>query len=177
LARLIIYEESQSGATAIFETFTLAENRVTIGSDQDNQLVLDVPDVDPMHASLELRDNHWFLQDLGGLSGTSINGALIEGPRMLNHDDVIDLGFIKMKFQSDDDRGATQEFETYAPEDTSSDDAEAGTHVQLSGRVWFAGLAILTSIVIFAIFMLFVAAHLLGLINILDLLPAAMGGN
>ena len=65
MARLVIYEELDTDDT-VFETFELSSSRILIGSDHDNHLVLDMPDVDMTHASLELRDNHWFLQDLGG---------------------------------------------------------------------------------------------------------------
>lgn len=173
MARLIIFQDQAS--STIFEAFSLEENRIIIGSDQDNQLVLDIPHIDPMHASLELRDNHWFLQDLGGPGGTSINGQLIEGPQMLHHNDIIELGPVRLQFQIDDERGVTQQFSTQLdePEETA---VESGGSAHISGRVWFAGLAAATITIIFVILMLIVATHLLGLINIQNLLPALFGG-
>ena len=173
MARLIIVQDQANNT--IFEAFSLDENRIIIGSDQDNQLVLNVPHIDPMHASLELRDNHWFLQDLGGPGGTSINGQLVEGPQVLHHDDIIELGQIRLQFQIDDERGVTQQFPVETDE-TEETPAVTGGTAHVSGRVWFAGLAAATITIIFVIVMLIIAAHLLGLINIQNLLPALFGG-
>lgn len=174
MARLIIFQDQANNT--IFESFSLEENRIIIGSDRDNQLILDVPHIDPMHASLELRDNHWFLQDLGGPGGTSINGELIEGPQMLHHDDIIELGPVRLQFQIDDERGITQDFLTKVDE-AQGITAEPDEPAHMSGRVWFAGLAAVTIAIIFVILMFFVAAHMLGLINIQNLLPVLFGGN
>jgi pSer/pThr/pTyr-binding forkhead associated (FHA) protein len=128
-----------------------------------------------MHASLELRDNHWFLQDLGGPGGTSINGQLIEGPQILYHDDIIELGQVRLQFQIDDERATTQKFQTQVDE-TEKIAAEPKTPAHVSGRVWFAGLAAATMAIIFVILMLIVAAHMMGLIDIQNLLPVLFGG-
>ena len=178
MAKLIIYEEID-GTDTVFETFLLQENRITIGSDDDNHLILESPDVDLMHASLELRENlHWFLQDLGGASGTGVNGYLIEGPYMLHHNDVIELGVIKLRFQTDDERGITEEFPMQDEADVAEVDsgpnvkaAQPDIDGEMSGRVWFTGLAIITSVVICLILMLFTAGHLSGVMDIMDLLP------
>ncbi len=172
MAKLIIYEEI-NGADTVYETYFLQENRVTIGSADDNQLILESPDVDPMHASLELRENHhWYLQDLGGFGGTGVNGQLIEGPFMLRHNDVIVVGFVRMRFQTDDERGVTAEIpvgELAAAPADASPPASPAAHP--SGRIWFAGLAFATAAVIFVILLLFLAGHILGILNILDLMP------
>ena len=113
MARLIIYEEMDTNDT-VFETFELTSSRILIGSDHENHLVLDMPEIDSTHASLELRDNHWFLQDLGGPGGTAVNGQEIEGPYMLHNDDVIELSFIKMRFENNE-RGVTRDFARELP--------------------------------------------------------------
>ncbi|GAB4439914.1 MAG: hypothetical protein Kow0031_21810 [Anaerolineae bacterium] len=177
MARLIIYEEI-NGADTVYETYYLQENRVIIGSDDDNQLILESPDVEPMHASLELRENHhWYLQDLGGMGGTGVNGQLIAGPYMLRHNDVIEVGFVKMRFQVDDERGVTEEYVADNPAHAEAA-PEAYTETarspqQPSGRIWFAGLAFATAVVIFLILLVFFAGHILGLINMMDLLPGS----
>ena len=86
MARLIIYENS-NGESPIFETFELATTRILIGSDPDNNLILQAPSIDPSHASLELRNDSWVLQDLGGPGGTDVNGQLIAGPYQLSHNE------------------------------------------------------------------------------------------
>lgn len=165
MARLVIYEELDTDDT-VFETFELSSSRILIGSDHDNHLVLDMPDVDTTHASLELRDNHWFLQDLGGPGGTAVNGQEIEGPYMLRNNDVVELSFIKMRFENKD-RGVTQDFPREAPEEEQKLPDERPP----SGRLWFVGLAILTIGTIIVILILMAVAHFLGLISLGDLLP------
>ena len=162
MACLIIFEDIENADT-VFETFDLTANRILIGSDSDNHLILDTPEVDPMHASLELRNNHWILQDLGGPGGTSVNGQLIEGPYLLRHDDLIELSMIKMRFQHND-RGVTTEFPQDMPVETVGEKP-------MSGRVWFAGMAGFTLTVFFIIIFLLIVAHILGLIEITNLLP------
>lgn len=173
MARLIIFQDQASNT--ICETFSLEDTRIIIGSDRDNQLVLDIRDIDPMHASLELRDDHWFLQDLGGPGGTSINGQLIEGPQILDHNDIIDLGPVRLQFQFDDDEGIAQQLapQIEEPEESPTVSDEP---VHISGRAWFAGVAAVTTAIIFVILMFIVAAHILGLINIQNLLPTLFGG-
>ena len=165
MARLVIYEELDTDDT-VFETFELTSSRILIGSDQDNHLVLDMPEIDMTHASLELRDNHWFLQDLGGPGGTAVNGQEIEGPYMLRNNDIIELSFIKMRFENNE-RGVTQDF----PRDARVKEEKLPTERPPSGRLWFVGLAMLTIGTIFVILILMAVAHYLGLISLGDLLP------
>src|SRR5262245_33098273 len=145
--------------------FDLSVNRILIGSDDDNHLILDSPDIDPMHASLELRDDYWILQDLGGPGGTVVNGDLIEGPFRLSHNDLIELGQIKMKF---DDGSMMAEEE---PDETAEVQPHHTPDEHPSGRVWFAKVALTTIVVILVILALLAAAQYLGLIVITDLLP------
>lgn len=170
LPRLIIYEDSEDADT-IFETFELSDRSILIGSDPDNHLILKTPEIDPSHASLELRNHEWVLQDLGGAGGTAVNGKIIEGPHSLYHDDLIELGYIKMRFQ-DPERGVTKEF----PRSSSNHEAEhvheqKEERVHISGRIWFATVATATLAVIFIIIFLLIFAQVLGVINLGGLVP------
>jgi pSer/pThr/pTyr-binding forkhead associated (FHA) protein len=167
VAKLVIYEEVEDTET-IFEDFELSVNRILIGSGQDNHLVLDVPEIDPAHVSLELRHDHWILQDLGGPGGTLVNHKAIDGPYHLQHNDLIELGGVKLRFQEDDFEEA--ETEEVATEEESSDDEE-----HISGRVWFATVAGGTLAAIFIILLLLIIADYLGLLKIADLLPPWLG--
>jgi pSer/pThr/pTyr-binding forkhead associated (FHA) protein len=167
LAKLIIYEELED--ETIFETFELTDTGILIGSDSDNHLILETPEIDPSHASLELRDGHWILQDLGGPGGTAVNGKVIEGPFSLDHEDLIELSHIKIKFQ-DPGRAVTNNF---SGKNSSN---ENQTEVHIRGRVWLAALAGFTIAIIFVILLLLIAAHYLGIISIGDLLPSGLIG-
>jgi pSer/pThr/pTyr-binding forkhead associated (FHA) protein len=167
VAKLIIYEEIE-GAETIFETFDLSASRILIGSDPDNHLILEAPEIDPSHASLELRDSYWVIQDLGGPHGTDVNGQQIQGPCRLNHMDLIELGQVKMKFHEFDHEPET---EPSSPQETSRP-----TEKHISGRVWFATVTVGTIGLIFVIIVLLAVAHYLGVINITDLLPPWLVG-
>jgi pSer/pThr/pTyr-binding forkhead associated (FHA) protein len=162
VAKLVIYEEVE-GEETIFEDFELSTNRILIGSGSDNHLILDAPDIDPAHASLELRNDDWILQDLGGPGGTLVNGQSIDGPYRLQNNDFIELGTIKLRFQADQ---FELEEEGSAEEETSPEDEE-----HISGRVWFAAIAGGTLAAIFIILLLLIIADFLGILKISDLLP------
>ncbi len=162
MAKLIIYEDNP-GAETIFEDFELLANRILIGSSPDNQLVLEAPDIDPTHASLELRFDRWILQDLGAPGGTVVNGLTIEGPYYLLHDDLIELGSIKMKFREMEPQPEGLE--------AVEENLPAHTEPPLKGRIWFAQVAAGTIAVLFLIVFILVIGHYLGLLNLGDLLP------
>lgn len=169
MAKLIIYQASTYSDNVIFETFELNESRILIGADADNQLILRSREIDPTHASLELREHHWFLQDLGGPGGTSVNGQFIEGPCMLHHDDIIGLGPIKMRFYHAE-RGVTHEVAVAEMAEMNEDLPEEVPAV-MSGRVWFATMAGFTGIIILGILALLLIAHFLGLLTLADFIP------
>lgn len=164
MAKLIIYEE-MAGESTVFEDFELLANRILIGSSPDNQLVLDAPEIDPAHASLELRFDHWVLQDLGAPGGTAVNGQTVDGPYHLRHNDLIELGSVKMRFYDLE----VQLEETNEP--LPEPEIETRPGVQASGRVWFAKVAISTGVVILLILLLLIFGQYLGLLHLGDLLP------
>ncbi len=164
MAKLVIYEEFEDKET-IIEDFELSIPRILIGSGPDNDLVLEIPEIDFTHASLELRDERWILQDLGGAGGTGVNGQMIEGPYRLQHEDLIELGPVKIRFQDIELVEAQAETERSNAEDLP----EASSHI--SGRVWFATIAGGTIAVIFIILFLLIVADYLDLLKITDLLP------
>ena len=170
MAKLVIYEEID-GEETIFEDFDLASHRILIGSSEDNNLVLDIPDIDPTHASLEFRNEHWVIQDLGGPGGTVLNGQQVDGPLMLHHNDLIELNTIKIRFYEEDPapNAVKAEVEKHPPQSEERNGSKQ--EVVISGRIWFGTVAGMTMIVIFAIVLIFVAADYFNLLNLADLLP------
>jgi hypothetical protein len=152
LAKLIIYEEVVDEET-IFEDFDLFSSRILIGSSPDN---------------LELRHDHWILQDLGAPGGTAVNGVTIAGPYYLQHDDLIELGSVKLRFR---DFEPQIEVEPEPAEETTPPDLGPPP----SGRIWFAKVAGGTVTIIFMILLLLMVAHYFGLLNMADLLPPWLG--
>lgn len=167
MAKLIIYEDFENEET-IIEDFELVTQRILIGSGPDNELVLDAPDVQSSHASLELRDDHWVLQDLGGPGGTLANGEVIDGPFQLHHGDLIEFGIVKIRFHDEQAQEAQATAEKEPDEDAKAD-------VQIKGRVWFAAVAGGTLAIIFFILLLLIIGDYVGLLHITDLLPPWLG--
>lgn len=163
MAKLLIFEDDKA-EEPVFEEFELVAPRLLIGSGLDNDLVLDAPNIDLTHASLELRNEYWVLQDLGGPGGTVVNGREIEGPFYLHHGDLIELSGIKLKFE-----GAAEGGENEAQAEAKS--SSPGKTAPLRGRVWFAVAAGYTLAVIFIIIFLLVVADFLGILSVADLLP------
>ena len=164
MARLIIYEDLMEDEETIFETFDLTSNRMLIGSSLDNELVLEAPEIDPAHASLEFRNNHWILQDLGGPGGTYVNGKSLAGPYHLKHGDLIEMGSVKLKFQE-------REFEVEEEAQLVTDEELPDASQFIKGRVWFATLTGGTLAIIFVIVLTLIIADYFNLIKIADLLP------
>ena len=172
MAKLVIYEEIY-GEETIFEDFELTSHRILIGSSEDNNLVLDIPDIDPTHASLEFRNEHWVIQDLGGPGGTVLNGQQVDRPLTLHHNDLIELNTIKMRFHLKEEVVEVAEDKDEVDETPPLPDTvkKAKQEVVISGRVWFSTVAVMTIGVIFVIAILFAVADYLDLIHIGDLLP------
>ncbi|NJN93449.1 MAG: FHA domain-containing protein [Anaerolineales bacterium] len=163
MAKLVIYEEADE--ETVFEDFELLSNRILIGSSPDNQLVLDAPSIDPAHASLELRHDQWILQDLGAPGGTVVNGVTVEGPYYLQHNDLIELADIKIRFRD-------HTIEPESEPEPHQDEAVAGiAEPVVKGRVWFAKVAAGTIAVLFLILLILILGHYAGLLNMADLLP------
>jgi pSer/pThr/pTyr-binding forkhead associated (FHA) protein len=162
MAKLVIFEEIEN-EEPVTETFDLSAHQILIGSGPDNDLVLEAPDIDPTHASLELRQQYWVLQDLGGPGGTVVNGIEIQGPFQLHHGDLIELNQVKLRFEDDD---APEEPQEHPKEESTESENEP-----VRGRVWFASVAGTTLVVIVIILLLLVLADFLGLMEVADLLP------
>ncbi|MEE2779017.1 MAG: FHA domain-containing protein [Myxococcota bacterium] len=83
----------------------LATERVKIGKDEQNDIVIRTPDVDAHHAEIYIAGSHYVLDAVTN-NPAVVNGKLAEGPRRLYNGDVIDLGgqtmtFVKVPAASD----------------------------------------------------------------------------
>jgi len=76
-----------------------------IGRSADCQLALDDPLVSRRHALLTVRADGVTIEDLGSRNGVSVNGAKIDGPRQLAHNDHITIGGQEMVLESLPDEG------------------------------------------------------------------------
>lgn len=137
MAELLIHDNGDLNAS---RTFELTTNRILIGSNDDNQLVLQADSVAAVHVSLEFRQNRWVLQDLGSEQGTIINGEMVDEPYALNHADTILVGNAVLQFQTD-----------YELADEAVSQPLPDPEQEISGRWWFAQVFVATFTIIVVI--------------------------
>jgi pSer/pThr/pTyr-binding forkhead associated (FHA) protein len=77
---------------AIGQAYTMVGNRLTIGRAQDNDVVLDDPQVSRYHARVIRQGDEIIVEDLGSTNGTLVNGRRIVGPRVLQPTETIAVG-------------------------------------------------------------------------------------
>jgi len=80
------------------ELRTLDAERVTVGTLDTNDLVVDGDGVSRVHAVFERFGDAWCVRDLGSRNGTFVNGDRILGERTLHAGDEISLGRLRVRF-------------------------------------------------------------------------------
>ena len=85
--------------TVAVATCVTLNHGLTVGRQAlPGQVVLDHPNVSRRHAAFEVADGTVVLRDLGGSSGTYVNGARLRGARALVQGDRIDIGPFRLTF-------------------------------------------------------------------------------
>ncbi len=92
MAKLVL----STGGTIVDQRF-LDDERVTIGRDATNTVVVDDPAVAGAHAAITVIGNDYILEDLGSAAGTNVNGVPAQR-RVLQHGDVIELGAFHLRY-------------------------------------------------------------------------------
>jgi hypothetical protein len=75
--------------------------RTTIGRSGDNSLQIEDDYLSSNHAQLYLRDNIWWLEDLGSRNGTLLNNIEIKHAVIITHGDIISMGNIHLRIELD----------------------------------------------------------------------------
>lgn len=81
-----------SAGPVIGREFDLDRPVVTIGRRDENAIVIKDPTVSRNHAEIRQEGEALILADKGSTSGTLVNGAPVEGERVLNDGDIIVIG-------------------------------------------------------------------------------------
>lgn len=97
-------------------TYPLKLPVINIGSSPTNQLVLNDPNVSPLHAQLRLSTGHFVIFDLDSRQGTFVNGIVVMS-HMLNPGDVIRLAGVPLVYghETSTPMGYTQELPSEPP--------------------------------------------------------------
>jgi hypothetical protein len=78
----------------------LDSERMTVGTLESNDFVVDADGVSRLHAVLERFGDAWVVRDLGSRNGTFVNGDRILGERALHSGDEILLGRLRLLFHA-----------------------------------------------------------------------------
>ena len=80
------------------ELRALDAERMTVGTLESNDVVVDAEGVSRVHAVFERFGEAWCVRDLGSRNGTFVNGGRIIGERALRSGDEIVLGRLRLLF-------------------------------------------------------------------------------
>jgi pSer/pThr/pTyr-binding forkhead associated (FHA) protein len=80
-------------------TFLIDEDQTSLGRDTESDVFLDDITVSRTHASIERRDQAFFVKDLGSLNGIYVNGEAVEETKLARGDEV-QIGKFKLVFFS-----------------------------------------------------------------------------
>lgn len=92
MAKLVL---SLDGAV-VYQCF-VDSDRMTVGREAANRIVIDDPTVSREHAAIVPVGNDHILEDLASANGTFVNGVRVPR-RILQHGDVIELGRFQLRY-------------------------------------------------------------------------------
>ncbi len=92
MAKLVL----SSGGTVVFQCF-VDRQRLGVGRDPANQIVVEDPWVSREHAAILAVGNDHILEDLSSANGTVVNGQRMSR-RILQHGDVVELGAFHLRY-------------------------------------------------------------------------------
>jgi hypothetical protein len=87
----------RAGGGRAGESFTLEEDRISIGRSPDAQVFLDDVTVSRNHALVVRRRDGLYIDDLGSLNGTYVNRRRIESHKLADGDEI-QVGKYKLSF-------------------------------------------------------------------------------
>jgi hypothetical protein len=80
--------------------FVIDQPRAVIGRSQRCDYVLADPNVSRRHFELQLRDNDWYVVDLGSTNGVSVNGRRVASTQLSAGDEIV-VGSSSLRFDVD----------------------------------------------------------------------------
>jgi pSer/pThr/pTyr-binding forkhead associated (FHA) protein len=92
MAKLVL----SKGGSVLYQCF-LDKDRVSVGKDAHNHVVVDDPAVAGEHAEIISIGNDHILEDRQSASGTFVNGTRVER-HILQHGDVVELGSFYLRY-------------------------------------------------------------------------------
>ena len=97
-AGTLIVERSPARTPRVGERLPLRATNA-IGRDAGNDISLPDEAASARHASLELRDDEWWIEDLGSTNGTLVNGQKIAKRERVRFGDEIAIGRVALRLE------------------------------------------------------------------------------
>jgi uncharacterized protein YraI len=160
--RLPIKLRMQVGSS-IGQVYTMVGDLLTIGRAQDNDVVLDDPQVSRYHAHLMRHGDEIIIEDLGSTNGTLVNGRRIAGPHVLQPSETIavgasvfsvegfaapsTVGMLPQTLTARDFPGAARQSPA-APQQPAVPVAQTGGETPWQAIGWLAGLLIVVMLIL-----------------------------
>lgn len=94
----LVITESNDPLLRIGDVLKLGQTSTTIGRGKDNNIDLGDSFVSHNHARLLYKKDDFYLEDLGSINGTYVNGVRVKTPVVLQHGDSIKIAGIVLKF-------------------------------------------------------------------------------
>jgi hypothetical protein len=85
-----------SAGPAKGKTFNVVSDGATIGRLPEHEVYIPDERLSREHARIDFREGRYWLQDLGSMNGTALNGTLVADPQSLQSGDTIELGSSKL---------------------------------------------------------------------------------
>ena len=97
-AGTLVVERSPARTPRVGERLSLRPTNA-IGRDAGNDISLPDEAASARHATLELRDDEWWIEDLGSTNGTLVNGTRISKRERLRPGDEIAIGRVALRLE------------------------------------------------------------------------------
>lgn len=94
----LVVTESDGTVLSVGDVLKLSQTVTSIGRGKNNNIIIEDSFASHNHARLTYKRNDFYLEDLGSINGTFINGVRINGPVILKHGDTIKLAGTVFKF-------------------------------------------------------------------------------
>src|SRR6266852_3489374 len=94
----LVVERSPSKVPRVGERLALRATNA-IGRDAGNDIALPDDAASARHATLEMRDEEWWIEDLGSTNGTLVNGTRIDKRERVRFGDEIAVGRVAMRLE------------------------------------------------------------------------------
>jgi hypothetical protein len=98
LWRLVVSSYVEVWGPSGRELRALDSERITVGTLESNDVVVDTDGLSRVHAAFERFGDRWCVRDLGSRNGTFVNGGRIIGEHALHPGDEIALGRLRLVF-------------------------------------------------------------------------------